>query len=148
MIGRAKVSIYCHATEDRDKVIEVFSNFTPERKFIEEEVMGHFGNRISILRADIKKDASSLLQGLLRKLSEEDFQEVVNSLHDRIDDNRRFHLRLDKQEAFFRKIALSRGSDGIDCAFKLVVYTKGKTLESLKGWICETGIRDRSALST
>lgn len=148
MIGRAKVSIYCHATEDRDKIIEVFNNFTPKRNLNEEEVMGHFGNRISIFRADIKKDASSLLQGLLRKLSEEDFQEVVNSLHDRIDGDRRFHLRLDKQEAFFGKIALNRGPDGIDCAFKLIVYTKGKTLECLKGWICETGIRDRSALST
>ena len=102
-----EVSSFIHATEDPDKVIAACRNVLPadyadEITFESRNLLGHYRNPITLLRARIKKKQvlKAFIENLTGSLSEVEKEYLASDVKRRIDDKGALYLRLDKQEAF------------------------------------------------
>jgi RNA binding exosome subunit len=101
----ARVSAIVHATEDPEKVIcalKQICGLELSRSIIEKRIFkGHFGNPITPLALHLRcAQAEAVLVSLWRKLSIQERGVLVESLTDRLDDEGKLHIRLDKQKSF------------------------------------------------
>ena len=102
MVHKIEISIHVivHATEDITKIFQSFEDVldVKEEDFVIEETEGHYENPITLLNANIvKKQAQNLIDKLLELLPDDQVEDLIEEIEDRIEDSR-FHLRLDKQE--------------------------------------------------
>ena len=139
-IVSARVSVIVHATEDPEKVTRALNQICGldlSRSMIEQRtVKGHFGNPIKPLALHLRyAQAEEVLVNLWRKLSVQERDVLVEALKDRLDDEGKLHLRLDKQESFRGKVRLNE-RDPIKAQFSFQSgssYTEvRKLLESLQ----------------
>jgi RNA binding exosome subunit len=128
-----EVSSFIHATEDPDKVIAACRNILPvdyadEITFERRDLMGRYGNPITILRARIKKKQvlEAFIENLTGSLSEVEKEYLASDVKRRIDDKGTLYLRLDKQEAFLGQMKLGN-IDPIKITIK--VFRSRKRLE-------------------
>lgn len=118
----ADVSIIIHATEDTNKILEsvcgIFS--IDANRFRHTELIGHWGNRISLLTGSLESaEANRLVQKILLSLSSVEKNHLLSSSHSFIDDKGNLYLRLDKQRICQKRISLSE-TDSIRLRFKPV----------------------------
>ena len=116
----ADISIIIHATEDKNKILESFCGifFIDVSRFRNIELMGHWGNRISLLTGSLESaEANRLVQKILLSLSSVEKNHLSSSLHAFIDDKGNLYLRLDKQRICQKRISLSE-TDSIRLRFK------------------------------
>lgn len=103
---------HCHATEDEEKVKKALWKLFPAGEILEEKVTGHFGNPLTILRMRITSRRE--ISRFWEELAEAGLIEPVSRDTDmRIDDELNLHLRLDKQEAYLGRLALTDSDDAI-----------------------------------
>ncbi len=97
-----------------------------------DEVRGHYGNPIKILRIEIapEKDAELIVKYIAQMLSNESKETIKATFPLRVDENGTLYLRLDKQKAYNGKIALDEGSDVIKIRIRLK-RVKDKSYEEI-----------------
>jgi RNA binding exosome subunit len=127
------VSSFIHATEDPDKVIAACRNVLPadyadEITFERRDLLGHYRNPITLLRARIKQKQvlEAFIENLAGSLSDGEKRLLSSDVSRRIDDKGALYLRLDKQEAFQGQMKLGN-MDPIRITLKLV--RRRKSLE-------------------
>jgi RNA binding exosome subunit len=116
----ADVSIIIHATEDKNKVIESICGIfcIDADRFRHTELIGHWGNRISLLTGNLESaEANRLVKKILLSLSPIEKNQLLSSSHSFIDEKGNLYLRLDKQRICQKRISLSE-TDSIRLKFK------------------------------
>jgi len=136
--ARMTLRVIVHATEDIEKVKKAVANVLGgkiELKTV--RTKGFFGNEIIILTGEISKK-KSIMDVLTRIFSEKsNYDYIVSTLPDRIDEKLRLYLRLDKQEAYRGQMVATEGDDVISLVISFNVYPRKK--EILMEWIKELG---------
>jgi RNA-binding protein len=114
------VHVVVHATEDITKILfklnELFS--IPKGKFLISQAKGHWGNEISLLRANCDDNESNvLLEKIISLLKKNEKNYLLASISDSFDEKDNFYIRLDKQDMCNGMISLSN-QDSIRIRFK------------------------------
>jgi RNA binding exosome subunit len=114
------VHVVVHATEDITKILfklnELFS--IPKEKFLISQAKGHWGNEISLLRANCDDNESNvLLEKIISLLKKNERNYLLASISDSFDEKDNFYIRLDKQDMCNGMISLSN-QDSIRIRFK------------------------------
>ena len=112
---------FCYATEDEKRVVAALETFLPEDTELQRvENEGHHGDRIVTLSARLENaDDVRHVLGRLDDLTDDEHEQLLAELDQRVDDNCAFFLTLDKQAAFRGDIALG---DGITLRSKVEAY--------------------------
>ena len=119
-VATAEISFLIHATEDRDRVINLISSIllVNRHEFEAENLLGHWGNEIAIIKCRLNgKFANDVANIILNSLDTFDRKKMLYSLDDYVDDKGTLHIRLDKQWICESKIQLS-DIDSIKIKFK------------------------------
>jgi len=108
------ISLFAHATENIDKVMEAVKTIIPpphidEVTFKKSKLKGEYGNPVTVLRARIKKQEiiKVIVDRISKSLSESDKNRILQELELRLDRSN-LYLRLDKQWAFRGSLKLCR----------------------------------------
>ena len=119
-VEEIEIVAHCHATEDESKVLKALLNVLPPdlRSLVEtrvERLTGYYGNPITRIVIRLRRDhALEALRYIVSNLSEVDRRYLLDSLEQRYDRrSNRLFIRLDKQEAYLGRLALSEGSDTV-----------------------------------
>ena len=132
MIDKIEITIevIVHATEDIAKIFQSFEVLEiKEDNFIINETVGHFENPIILLSAKIvKKQAHSFVKKLVRLLSVEQINKLVEEIEERTI-NSRFHIRLDKQKLIKGNLVIKE-EDTIKLKIHTPIYNKKDTIKS------------------
>lgn len=118
--------VFVHATEDEPRVrdallwvLGLLGEKDAEHRVDRNRAKGHWGNEILILEAALKKQAE-IERCWARVLEDAAVRSAVASNLDRhLDEDGALHLRVDKQAAVGRLVALTGGSDAIVLQAKL-----------------------------
>ena len=109
-----------HATEDIQKILNKMQDvfLIPREKFLISKAEGHWGNEISVIRAECEHDESSaLLEGIISRLKIGEKNYLLGSISDSFDEKNNFYIRLNKQSVCNGIISLSE-HDSIRIRFK------------------------------
>jgi len=107
----ARISAIVHATEDPEKVICALSQACSQDMFQPKAdrrgLKGHYGNEISIVTMSLRgRPAALFFSHLWKTLPSRDRETLLNDLNNRLDDEGRLHLRLDKEQCFLGALRL------------------------------------------
>lgn len=133
-IAHAFLETFSHVTEDASKVKEALLNVMPSEvrdkvAVLEEQALGHYGNPIIILRAELEEDlANKLAKYLGEKLDAVDKSAIKNQLDRFFNGCGNLYLKIDKQQAFMGKVALSEGDDIIKLRIGMTRFGKGESV--------------------
>jgi len=120
------IEIILHATEDITKIEKSLSDtleITPE--FAKEEISGHFGNPITILKAKIPKNhTSKIISKLMSKISDNDL-EILDQELDEMKKNSGLQIRLSKQDLIRGRISFEK-KDSVKLIITTPVYKKNE----------------------
>ncbi len=122
------IEVILHATEDERKIFDSFLDVfgIEEQEFEKEQLVGHYENPITFLRAKITKNkASSFIKKLVSNLPQDQLSEVIDDMENRVQDSM-LHIRLGKQELVKRNLILQE-NDAIKVKIYTPVYTKKDT---------------------
>ncbi|MCS7105195.1 MAG: hypothetical protein NZ954_06500 [Thermofilaceae archaeon] len=137
-----EISVFCHATEELDKVKQAILRILPEdlRSIYEGKLNvnmleGYYGNPVFSLklRIDERTHASTVVKWMLEHLNLDDIQMLSNELEKRLDSSGNLYLRFDKQYAFLGKIKIYEGDD--------VIKVKVKFSQQARRGILEKGLK-------
>jgi len=117
-----EATVFAHATEDEGKVLKSLLNILPEETDVKRSLLsGHYGNPIVKFCAKCRgRKAQNAFDLLLAKMSKEDLETLQEHLEKMIDPSCHLYLRLNKQEAYERRIVVSRGDDVIHVRVKIL----------------------------
>ncbi len=131
------ISVFVHATEDEEKVLNTLKIFLPDdAKVQKEHATGHYRNPIGILTVKIEKhrDIIKFLDLIKRNLPKNDINKLLNDLESYVNDEEILFIRFDKQEAIKNLFRLGK-DDPILVRVKIATYParKEKALEVIRG---------------
>jgi RNA binding exosome subunit len=119
------IRVFVHATEDVDKVSKAVATILPKQYlddvvFTRENLRGHHGNPITLLKAEIKKKliAESFAENLASKLMLADKTAFQMAMDRYVDESGKLYLRIDKQFAYLGEVHFCR-EDPIHIQIKL-----------------------------
>lgn len=116
------VRTFCHATESLESVSKALRELVGEAEVVQTKLEGHHGNPIIQLEARLVR-APEVRVLWTRLLADAALRERLKTeVGARLDDSLNFYFRLDKQEAFQGRLALSDGDDTIQCRGKVKVF--------------------------
>jgi len=124
------IEVIVHATEDERKIFDSFLDIfgIEEQEFEKEQLVGHYENPITFLRAKITKNkASSFIKKLVSNLPQDQISEVIDDMENRVQDSM-LHIRLGKQELVKRNLVLQE-NDAVKVKIYTPVYTKKDTVK-------------------
>lgn len=119
------LEIIVHATEETRKIFDsVYELFEiKEDEFMQENLTGHYGNPILLLKTKLaKKRAEEFIQRLVSKISKPQLDEFVNDMQMYFEDSSLF-LRIGKQE-LVRKLVNLQQKDAVKIKISTPVYRK------------------------
>lgn len=119
------LEIIVHATEETRKIFDsVYELFEiKEDEFLQENLTGHYGNPILLLKAKLaKKRAEEFIQRLVSKISKPQLDEFVNDMQMYFEDSSLF-LRIGKQ-ALVGKLVNLQQKDAVKIKISTPVYKK------------------------
>jgi RNA binding exosome subunit len=122
------VEVIMHATEDERKIFDSFLDVfgIEESEFTKENLVGHYENPITFVRAKITKGkAKSFIKKLVSSLPESELAEIIDDIENRIQDSV-LHIRLGKQELVKRNLVLQE-NDVVKVKVYTPVYSKKDT---------------------
>ncbi len=132
MLSGCRLEVFCHATEEEEKVLHALRNALPEKlrdKKADTEVLrGLYGNKILKFSLRLaRRDSRDFVERLKSNLPEEDRKRLVSEASERIDGSG-FFFRLDKQEAYHGRLKLagSGGEDTIGVRLTIETFGEGK----------------------
>ncbi|HEY7226949.1 MAG TPA: RNA-binding domain-containing protein [Nitrososphaeraceae archaeon] len=120
MILTASIHVVAHATEDIPKLFRrmnaLFS--IPMDKFVISQTRGHWGNEITLIRADCDpRESRALLETIILKLNQGEKISLLHTISTSFDEKDNFYIRLNKQSMCRGIISLSE-HDSIRVRFK------------------------------
>ncbi len=124
------IEVILHATEDERKIFDSFLDIfgIEEQEFEKEQLIGHYENPITFLRAKITKNkASSFIKKLVSNLPQDQISEVIDDMENRVQDSM-LHIRLGKQELVKRNLVLQE-NDAVKVKIYTPIYTKKDTVK-------------------
>ncbi len=121
-----RVRVMCYATEDRDRIAEVFRTFIGTDEWNEDVVEGEMGNITVIMDAEITRQKD--IDGIFVRLGDETVDRISSELEDRTDEDCTFYVRLDKQKAFSGTYSVATGGDVISLTCKVASYPAKREL--------------------
>ncbi len=132
MIEKIQVTIdvIIHATEDISKIFQSFEKVLDlkEENFTIHETTGYFDSPIIMLNAKIvKKEAQNFMKKLLKLLSVEQINELIEEIEERTVDSR-FHMRLNKQELIRGNLTFGE-KETIKIKIHTPIYNKKNTVK-------------------
>ena len=113
-VQHLEITTFVHSTEDQVKVVKAVSNLFPEEVDVppceEVKLTGVFGDQLMMLKWVLKnrRPATEVVNKVIKGMSSIDRLEIMESLELRIDENKNFYLRLDKQKAFTDVIKMEK----------------------------------------
>jgi len=124
------IDVIIHATEDISKIFQSFEILDiKEEDFLINETTGYFENPIITLNTKIvKKQAQNFMKKLLKLLSIEQVQKLIDEIEERTIDSK-FHMRLDKQELIKGNLIVSE-KDTIKIKIHTPIYNKKNNIKS------------------
>lgn len=123
MIHRVHFRAFVSVTEDEERVRRALSIFVPLDRISSSRASGYYGNPITILEAELRrKEGMEFIRMLREQLSAGDLTRLRREIPERIDEDCKFHLRLDKQAAYKGMIRISDASDAIDVSVHIATY--------------------------
>ena len=130
-IASIELATFSHATEDFAKVLKAVKNILPENgiddvEFQEEELTGHYGNPIRIIRTTVsRKDlVDDTVKFFAKHLNSLDKSFLRREMELQGAKNRDLDMRLDKQAACLGKVEILN-EDPIKIRFKFKLHPKG-----------------------
>lgn len=138
-VRKVEVNVFVHATEDEEKVKQALRNIIPEYiplNLSSTNVEGYYGDPIRLLETEFHKwkTCTDILKNLFRNLSSLDQDKILREAQRRIDESGNLYLRLDKQEAFNKKLKLS-DKDPIKIKFRFYIPHKEDPVEVIYEWL-------------
>ncbi len=132
MIEKIQVTIdvIIHATEDISRIFQSFEKLLnlKEENFTIHETTGYFDSPIIMLNAKIvKKEAQNFMKKLLKLLSVEQINELIEEIEERTVDSR-FHMRLNKQELIKGNLTFGE-KETIKIKIHTPIYNKKNTVK-------------------
>ncbi|WNY26875.1 RNA-binding domain-containing protein [Methanolapillus ohkumae] len=135
MIHHINFRVISHATEELSGVRKALDFFltpclSPKDNLSElvETVSGegHFGNPITILTAELKKNSSCMKfsKFFQEHLTDGDRELLRSQMPERLDDDLNFYMRFSKQDAALGQLRLTESSDAIFVKVKIETYPK------------------------
>ena len=124
------IEVILHATEDERKIFDSFLDIfgIEKQEFEKEQLVGHYENPITFLRAKITKNkASSFIKKLVSNLPQDQISEVIDDMENRVQDSM-LHIRLGKQELVKRNLVLQE-NDAVKVKIYTPIYTKKDTVK-------------------
>ena len=121
------IEIILHATEDVNKIENALQNiFDINTEDLEkEEMTGHFGNLITILKTKLSKNnAKKLISTLISKISIDDI-DILEQKIDEMNTNSGLEIRISKQDLIRGKITF-RKKDSVKLTITIPVYKKNE----------------------
>ena len=121
------IEIILHATEDVNKIENALQNiFDINTEDLEkEEMTGHFGNLITILKTKLSKNnAKKLISTLISKISNDDI-DILEQKIDEMNTNSGLDIRISKQDLIRGKITF-RKKDSVKLTITIPVYKKNE----------------------
>jgi RNA binding exosome subunit len=112
---------FCYATEAEDRVQAAIQTLLPEDVDLQRaESEGHFGDPIVIFSARLERagEIRDVLDALAR-LPDDEYEQVLAELDERVDEDCNLYLTLDKQAAYEGEVRLG---DGITIRGKVEAY--------------------------
>ncbi|MHA1911694.1 MAG: RNA-binding domain-containing protein [Candidatus Kariarchaeaceae archaeon] len=141
---------FSYITESESKVREAMLNLLPEdlrdESTFERKVMhGQYNDRILKLelRFTNKKKINQIVSNFQSKISSSDKKGLTYNFKNQWDEqNRIWHLRINKQQAYLEKIKLDSGGDIIKWTLKFTIYdTSEKDTETVtREFLKENGL--------
>ncbi|MBS7643392.1 hypothetical protein KEJ26_02250 [Candidatus Bathyarchaeota archaeon] len=129
------IRVFVHATEDVDKVSKAVATILPKEFvddiiFTRENLRGHHGNPITLLKTEIKKKliAESFVVNLASKLVLADKMAFQMAMDRHVDESGKLYLRIDKQFAYVGEVHLCH-EDPIHIEIKL--NTSQRSIEEI-----------------
>jgi RNA-binding protein len=124
------IDVIIHATEDISKIFQSFEILDiKEEDFLINETTGYFENPIITLNTKIvKKQAQNFMKKLLKLLSIEQVQKLIDEIEERTIDSK-FHMRLDKQELIKGNLIVSE-KNTIKIKIHTPIYNKKNNIKS------------------
>ena len=125
------VEVIIHSTEDRKKILgSIFEMFEiKEDEFIEERLVGHFGNSILLLKTKLtKKRAQDLVHKVISKISKVQMNEFFDNIDMHFEGSSLF-LRISKQDVV-RKTVNIQQNDSIKIKISMPVYKKSDLIKN------------------
>ncbi len=114
-VSEVDISLFAHATEDEDKVLDAVRRLLPpahteDISFTKTRAQGHHGNPIIMFEAKIKqKDVvKAVVENMASNLSHLDKETLMNQIGKHVEKSS-FYLRLDKQAAFEGEFRMTLG---------------------------------------
>jgi RNA binding exosome subunit len=134
MIKRVEITAFCYPTEDMAKVKQAFSTISPKEPTVFHTTT-HFNSDMFILtsvlenKSDIKKFVD-----VLKQLTVEDKNLLLNTLDSRVDEEGHLYLRFDKFAALDGDVKLADNGESITAAIKFVTYpfNLAKVIDEIK----------------
>jgi hypothetical protein len=123
-----KIDLILHATENREKVVEVLENvFKIEQKVFQiQEVSGHFNNPILLITSLLKKsNAQNFIKIFFSEMKKEDFNDIYQNIDEYLASSG-LNLRISKQKLILKEIIISK-EDAIKINISTPVYVKNQT---------------------
>ena len=121
------IEIILHATEDLNKIeksLQSIFDINPE-DLEKEEMTGHFGNLITILKIKLSKNnARKLISTLISKTSNDDI-DVLEQKIDEMNKNSGLEIRISKQDLIRGKISFGK-RDSVKLTITTPVYKKNE----------------------
>ena len=137
----AEIELVIHATEDRRKVLSVVESVLDIRpeEFAVSSVKGHFGNEITLLKANINgKQATEIAYKIAGMMSDVDRMYMHDNFDLYMDDKNSLYIRISKQKLFERKIVLSQ-VDSLKIKLKTVRRFQPKSeMESYRKFLVQS----------
>ena len=124
------IEIILHATEDVNKIENALQNiFDINTEDLEkEEMTGHFGNLITILKTKLSKNnAKKLISTLISKISNDDI-DILEQKIDEMNTNSGLEIRISKQDLIRGKITF-RKKDSVKLTITIPVYKKNEIVK-------------------
>jgi RNA binding exosome subunit len=125
------VEVIIHATEDKKKILDsIFELFEiKEDEFIEEGLVGHFGNPILLLKTKLtKKRAQEFVHKIISKISKVQIKEFFDNIDMHFEGSSLF-LRISKQDIIRKTINIQQ-NDAMKIKISMPVYKKGDLVKT------------------
>jgi RNA binding exosome subunit len=141
-VQHLEITTFVHSTEDSTKVVKAVSNLFPEDidvpQYEEVKLTGVFGDQLLMLKWVLKnrRPATEVVNKAIKGMSSLDQLELIESLDSRIDENKNFYLRLDKQKAFTEVIKIEK-QDPIRLKARMLIPHKADPVKLMYAHIQE-----------
>jgi len=119
------VDIIFHATEDIKKILDPISEMfhLNNDEFSREEILGHYGNPIVIVKAKITKNrAEDFVRILVSKVSKSQLENLIENIDMYFEDSS-LYLRISKNDLVMKEISFVQ-NNAVKIKIKIPIYKK------------------------